>query len=54
MEHNGDVYSCDHYVEPDYRLGNMRNFPLIELVASERQQAFGDAKRDTLPAYCRA
>jgi uncharacterized protein len=54
MEHNGDVYSCDHYVEPDHRLGNIRDLPLIELVASDRQQAFGDAKRDTLPAYCHA
>jgi uncharacterized protein len=53
MEHNGDIYSCDHYVEPDHRLGNMREIPLIELVASDRQRAFGDAKRDTLPAYCR-
>jgi uncharacterized protein len=52
MEHNGDVYSCDHFVEPRYRLGNMRDIPLIELVASEQQQRFGQAKRDTLPRYC--
>ncbi len=52
MEHNGDVYSCDHFVEPDYLLGNLNVVPLDELVNSGRQQAFGDAKRDTLPAYC--
>jgi uncharacterized protein len=53
MEHNGDVYSCDHYVEPRYKLGNMRDIPLIELVSSETQRSFGSAKRDTLPRYCR-
>jgi uncharacterized protein len=53
LEHNGDVYACDHYVEPDYRLGNLQEIPLIELVSSERQRAFGQAKRDTLPRYCR-
>jgi uncharacterized protein len=53
LEHNGDVYSCDHYVEPAYRLGNLQDIPLIELVSSERQHAFGQAKRDTLPRYCR-
>ena len=54
LEHNGDLYSCDHYVEPDYLLGNINDTPMIELVASERQLAFGQAKRDTLPAYCRS
>lgn len=53
MEHNGDVYSCDHFVEPDYLLGNLNVIPLDELVNSGRQQEFGDAKRDTLPDYCR-
>lgn len=53
MEHNGDVYSCDHFVEPEYKLGNLKVIPLEELVNSGRQQAFGDAKRDTLPDYCR-
>ncbi len=53
MEHNGDVYSCDHYVYPEYRLGNMRDKTLIELVQSPRQVAFGDAKQNTLPQYCR-
>ena len=54
MEHNGDVYACDHYVEPRYRLGNLQETPLAELVGSAQQQQFGQAKRDTLPRYCRA
>jgi uncharacterized protein len=53
LEHNGDLYSCDHYVEPGYLLGNINDTPMIELVASEQQVNFGRAKRDTLPAYCR-
>jgi uncharacterized protein len=54
LEHNGDLYSCDHFVEPDYRLGNILATPLLELVASPRQQQFGQDKFDALPAYCRA
>jgi uncharacterized protein len=54
MEHNGDVYSCDHYVEPDYRLGNLAQTPLAELVALPQQRRFGQDKQDSLPAYCRA
>jgi uncharacterized protein len=54
LEHNGDLYSCDHFVEPDYLLGNIAETPLLELVASPRQREFGDAKRDSLPAYCRS
>jgi uncharacterized protein len=53
LEHNGDVYSCDHYVEPDYRLGNVRETPLQALVASEKQRRFGQSKHDTLPTYCK-
>ena len=53
LEHNGDLYSCDHYVEPDYLLGNIADTPLAELVSSPPQVAFGLAKRDTLPQYCR-
>ncbi len=53
LEHNGDVYSCDHYVEPDHLLGNVRRTPLKTLVASEKQRRFGQAKFDTLPQYCR-
>jgi len=52
LEHTGDLYSCDHFVEPDYNLGNIGQTPMIELVASQRQQAFGQAKLDTLPQQC--
>jgi uncharacterized protein len=54
LEHNGDVYSCDHYVEPDYLLGNINETPLGDLVRSARQVQFGLDKRDTLPEYCRS
>ncbi len=54
LEHNGDMYSCDHFVEPKYRLGNILETPMIELVASPPQRQFGQDKFDTLPAYCRA
>ncbi len=53
LEHNGDLYSCDHFVEPAHRLGNIADTPLGELVASPRQRAFGRAKRDALPRFCR-
>jgi uncharacterized protein len=53
MEHNGDVYSCDHYVEPAHLLGNVGRTALKSLVASEKQRRFGQAKFDTLPKYCR-
>jgi len=53
LEHNGDVYSCDHFVEPDYKLGNVNETPLKALVASERQRRFGQSKYDTLPKYCK-
>jgi uncharacterized protein len=53
LEHNGDVYSCDHYVEPGYLLGNVLDTAMVDLVSSPRQRAFGAAKRDTLPKYCR-
>lgn len=52
LEHNGDLYSCDHFVDPDYLLGNILNDPLAELVTSQKQQKFGDDKYDTLPDYC--
>jgi uncharacterized protein len=54
LEHNGDLYSCDHYVEPQYRLGNILQEHMLTLVASDQQRAFGNAKRDRLPRYCRA
>jgi uncharacterized protein len=53
MEHNGDLYSCDHFVEPAYRLGNIRETHLLELVASPQQRRFGLDKRDRLPRFCR-
>lgn len=53
LEHNGDLYSCDHFVEPRYLLGNILETPMVELLASPEQRSFGDAKRDTLPQYCR-
>jgi len=53
IEHNGDVYSCDHYVYPEYRLGNIQQTHWGELAYGERQKRFGFAKRDTLPEYCR-
>jgi uncharacterized protein len=54
LEHNGDLYSCDHFVEPDHLLGNITQTHMVELLASPQQRAFGNAKRDTLPAYCRS
>jgi len=52
LEHNGDLYSCDHFVEPDYFLGNIQDRHMIELVASSQQLIFGQKKRDSLPKYC--
>jgi len=53
LEHNGDLYSCDHFAEPDFLLGNIRHTHMIELVASPRQRKFGQDKLDTLPGTCR-
>lgn len=53
LEHNGDLYSCDHYVEPEYLLGNISKTPMDALVSSPKQRAFGQHKRDSLPKYCR-
>ncbi len=53
LEHNGDLYSCDHFVEPDHLLGNIMDTPMIELVASARQKKFGRDKMATLSWYCR-
>jgi len=53
LEHNGDLYSCDHYVEPDYYLGNIIETPLSTLVFSERQRFFGNSKLTQLPGYCK-
>jgi uncharacterized protein len=52
LEHTGDLYSCDHFVEPNHFLGNILKTPMIELVASDKQRKFGRDKWDTLPQYC--
>lgn len=52
MEHNGDLFSCDHFVYPEYFLGNITKSPLIDLVKSQRQFDFGIDKRNRLPRYC--
>ena len=53
VEHNGDVFSCDHYVYPEYRLGNIQTTHWGTMVYSDTQKRFGFAKRDRLPRYCR-
>ena len=53
LEHNGDMYSCDHYVEPGYLLGNIADKHMLELIDLPQQREFGAAKRDTLTRYCR-
>ena len=53
IEHCGDVYSCDHFVYPQNRLGNIMESPLESLVDSKQQRDFGEAKESTLPRYCR-
>jgi uncharacterized protein len=52
IEHNGDFYSCDHFVDIEHRLGNIMETPLVGLLESQAQRAFGQAKLDTLPRYC--
>ncbi len=53
IEHNGDLYSCDHYVYPENKLGNLMESPLEALITSEKQIKFGKDKLDKLPKYCR-
>ncbi|OHB57904.1 MAG: anaerobic sulfatase maturase [Planctomycetes bacterium GWF2_42_9] len=53
LEHNGDLYSCDHFVEPRHLLGNILEKSIAEMAASEKQIKFGQNKCDTLPQYCR-
>jgi len=53
LEHNGDLYSCDHFVEPKHLLGNIRENHMIDLAGSDQQLAFGRNKLATLPRYCR-
>jgi uncharacterized protein len=52
LEHNGDLYACDHFVEPDFLLGNITDRHMIEMVGSEQQHKFGEAKYDRLPKSC--
>ena len=52
LEHNGDLYTCDHFVEPGQELGNIHETPLVELVASPKLRRFGDDKRDRLTRQC--
>lgn len=54
LEHNGDVYTCDHFVEPAYKLGNLHDTDLADLVASPEMRRFGLDKRDKLTGQCRA
>lgn len=53
VEHDGEVYSCDHFVYPEYNLGNLHNTHLGDMAFSEKQKKFGFAKRDSLPGKCR-
>ncbi|MEF2074582.1 anaerobic sulfatase maturase [Consotaella aegiceratis] len=53
IEHNGDLYACDHYVYPQFRLGNVMDTPAAILANSAEQKRFGEAKRETLPRQCR-
>ena len=52
MEFNGDVYACDHFVFPEYKLGNIHTQTIIEMMFSDKQLRFGDDKRNTLPQQC--
>jgi uncharacterized protein len=54
IEHTGEVYACDHFVEPAWRVGNVVDTPLAEILAGESLAAFGEAKRATLPGSCRS
>ncbi len=53
LEHNGDLYSCDHYVFPEYYLGNILNQSMADLVTSDQQKEFGYNKQNSLPEYCK-
>lgn len=53
MEHNGDVYSCDHFVFPEYKLGNIRDHSLIDMLYGKQQQEFSRLKHSSLPRQCR-
>ncbi len=53
MEFNGDVYSCDHFVFPEYKLGNIYHNSLVEMMYGAKQQEFGQMKRTSLPTQCK-
>ena len=53
IEFNGDVYACDHFVYPEYKLGNINYKTLIEMMYSQKQQSFGQDKYDKLPSQCK-
>lgn len=53
MEHNGDIYSCDHFVAPEHLLGNIRETTMNHMAASPRQRQFGIDKKEKLPSFCR-
>ena len=52
LEHNGDLYACDHYVEPRWKLGNIQETHLVDMVMSKQQRDFGSCKQSSLPRYC--
>ncbi len=53
VEHNGDFYACDHFVDPEHQIGNIKETPLVTLLESPQQKAFGQIKSESLPRYCR-
>lgn len=53
MEYNGDVYSCDHFVYPEYKLGNLHNKTIYEMMYSDKQREFAKMKRQLLPQQCK-
>lgn len=54
LEYNGDLYACDHFVEPGFRLGNIHQTHMLKLLASPEQRKFGQNKRDSLTAQCQS
>jgi uncharacterized protein len=54
IEHNGDFFCCDHFVDTEHLLGNIQETPLVEMLESPGQKSFGQAKQDSLPRYCQS
>ena len=52
MEYNGDVYSCDHFVFPEYKLGNIRSKSIAEMLYGDKQRQFSQLKHSSLPCQC--